>query len=343
MRRVARLSAHVHPALAEGSFASKGRTLTAQIVAGTASKSRKQGLDGLRQALKQHRYAAVDGETIKEWLDADMLPRGTSVEESWSTFKNLWNECPSQRSEDCETIYEHKKVFHSSYEFPPGLSDEGQRLMRQRDGIVTDEDGTRRQRYFAHETTSTQGEATSHYARYYPALPDKWDNDPMMKAMHRLFAEIYAEPYQRWMGIQPPVGSDMFQFCYRTVMSVDNEILKGDPGPEGVHVDGGTAAMILVVRRDNIKPETGGTRIWSPEQATGKPTTADLKSSKLLHTWKPTQQFDALFFLDESVTHEALRGELIDHHSGALRDMLILDVRRQDRSWHGILPIQTQE
>merc|ERR1712013_899879 len=83
-------------------------------------------------------------------------------------------------------------------------------------------------------------------------------------------------------------------------------------GPEGVHVDGATLGMILVARRENVKPETGGTRIWSAHQATGKPTAEDLESKKLLHHWKPSKVFDALFFLDESVRHEALEGELAD-------------------------------
>merc|ERR1712187_946971 len=104
--------------------------------------------------------------------------------------------------------------------------------------------------------------------------------------------------------------------------------------------DGATVGMILVANRENIKPRTGGTRIWSATQATGKPTATDLKSDKLLYTWRPSQEFDALFFLDESVLHEALQGELMDPESMGYRDMLILDIRRRDRSWYSVRPIQ---
>ena len=93
--------------------------------------------------------------------------------------------------------------------------------------------------------------------------------------------------------------------------------------------------MILVVKRDNIRPGTGGTRIWSTRQKTGKPTPEDIQSDKVLHTWQPESPFEALFFLDESVMHEALKGELIDGEKAATRDMFILDLRRKDGSWRG--------
>jgi len=225
---------------------------------------------------------------------------------------------------------------------PRGITSESEELLRETYDIVTDNDSTRRQRYDAHVTTSTDGTATQHYTRYYPALPDKWNSDMLLRAIHRLFVEVVAKPRQLEMGIQAPAAGVMYQFCYRTEMSrgSDGEVLGGDPGPEGVHVDGGTAAMILVARRENIKPQTGGTRIWSNEQPTGKPMEEDVDSDKLLHTWQPAQEFDALFFLDERVLHEALQGDLLDSASVGNRDMLILDVRREDRSWFSSRPVQ---
>ena len=55
----------------------------------------------------------------------------------------------------------------------------------------------------------------------------------------------------------------------------------------------------------------------------------------MLYTWRPELPFEALFFLDESVLHEALVGELNDEEREATRDMFIMDLRRQDRSWRG--------
>ena len=97
--------------------------------------------------------------------------------------------------------------------------------------------------------------------------------------------------------------------------------------------------MIMVARQENIRPMTSGTRIWSMNQRTGKPTEEDIASDKVLHTWQPSQPFDALFFLDESVMHEAIRGELLDENMVGTRDMFIADLRRKDSSWNGSIPI----
>jgi len=294
-------------------------------------KCRAKGLDSLRAELAEKRYASVKGSEMRRWLDADLALRGTSVRKAFPQFKKLWDECPPQVSEGSETIYEHKHVFHSLYD----LDGEQGEPTRMREGIVTGEDGMRRQRYVAHETTSTEGNATPHYVRYYPALPDKWDQDPVVRGLRGVFSELCSGPNQEKLGIKRPHGNTIYQFCYRTIVN----LTKGDPGPEGVHVDGGTAAMIVVVRRDNLKPGTGGTRIWKMEQGTGKPTPEDVKSGEnILHTWTPEEPLEALFFLDESVLHEALRGMLQDESFSATRDMFILDVRRRDGAWKGPQP-----
>lgn len=298
------------------------------------SQSRKQGLDGLRNTLNRQRFAAVDSETMKQWLSADLMPRGIAVDSALPITGQLWNESPPQHSDGGELIYNHKKVFHSLYNMEAWSGSKDDAPPRKPEGIFTDDHGMRRQHYLVHETTSTKGEATSHYNRHYPAIPEKWDEDPLMMALRRLFGEVMSSTSQLEMGIQPPAGATLFQFCYRTVHSLAGDNLKGDPGPEGIHNDGGTAAMIVVMRRDNIKPQTGGTRIWSMRQDTGKPTEADLESEKLLYTWLPSEPLEALFFLDESVKHEALQGELIDPASEGLRDMFIMDVRRKDGSFH---------
>lgn len=293
-----------------------------------AVQRRTEGLARLRKTLRENSYVAVDSETMMEWLNTDVLKsHGTTLDKVQPDFGQLWAEAPTQRSEGSSVIYKHKKVFHSSYSLPDGLGDNTP--IQQTSGILCDGDGTLRQKYIAHDTTSTQGKATEHYTRFYPALPEKWRGHPVMAALHRLFAEIAAQPSQNEMDIRPPTGCNLFQFCYRTVQTAE----AGDPGPEGTHVDGATVAMLVVMRRDNLKPQTGGTRIWSSEQPTGKPTQEDLESEKLLYTWKPGQKFDTLFFLDENVKHEALQGELIDPSSEGLRDMFIMDCRRQDGAW----------
>lgn len=288
----------------------------------TLLQTRQKGLEKLWKTLSRDRYAMVDSSTMIQWLNAELMPHRTNAQQEIPTLQRLWTECPSQRSEGNDIIYHHKKVFHSRYQLDRDLR-------RETYDIDTDANGTERQEYHAHISTSTGGVATQHYKRFYPALPGTWDDDRLLGAVRRLFADVAAKPRQRELGLRAPFGSIVYQFCYRTEMDKHYR----DPGPEGVHVDGATLGMILVARRENIKPETGGTRMWSAHQATGKPTAEDLESKKLLHHWKPSKVFDALFFLDESVRHEALEGELADPDRKGYRDMLILDVRRKDRAW----------
>ena len=84
-----------------------------------------------------------------------------------------------------------------------------------------------RQIYLIHNTTSTRGKASPHYTRFYPALPFKWDQNPIVAALQSLFAEIFANESQQQLDIEAPFGVDMFQFCYRTLISNENG---GDPG-----------------------------------------------------------------------------------------------------------------
>jgi len=320
--RVARFGVNRYTARIAAPAASYSSSPSSQTPAQTLLQTRQKGLKKLWNTLSRDRYAMVDSSTMMEWLNADLMPRRTNAQEEIPTIQRLWTECPSQRSENNEIIYQHKKVFHSRYQLDRGLE-------RETYDIDTDADGTERQEYNAHVSTSTNGVATQHYKRYYPALPATWDNDRLLGAVRRLFADVAAKPRQRELGVRAPSASVVYQFCYRTEMDRHYR----DPGPEGVHVDGATLGMVLVTRRENIKPETGGTRIWSAQQATGKPTAEDLASNKLLNHWKPSKTFDALFFMDESVTHEALEGELEDPDRKGYRDMLILDVRRKDRAW----------
>lgn len=165
------------------------------------------------------------------------------------------------------------------------------------------------QEYNAHASTSTVGKATQHYKRHYPTLPHKLNNNLLLNAVHKLFAEVVSKNRQHELGVQAPCGNIMYQYCYRT-KTYKQMIL---PGPEGAHVNGASLGMIMVARRRN-------TRIWSPDQATGKPTPQDLESGKMLHHWRPSEVFDTLFFLDESVAHETLAGKLDD--SGLVKGRL---------------------
>ena len=131
---------------------------------------RNRGVDSLLEQLKENGHAAASSATMKEWLNADLIPRGTNVDELLPQFQLLWTESLTQCSvEELETIYQHKKVFHSTYQ----LGKEGQLPTRLTENIVTDEQGILRQKYIVHEKTSTLGEAASYYTTSYAALPFK--------------------------------------------------------------------------------------------------------------------------------------------------------------------------
>merc|ERR1719277_2846643 len=175
-------------------------------------EERSRGINDLRERLRRKGFAAVDSTMVREWLNAELAPKGLDAAELMPNLQRLWTECPQQRSSDGEVIYKHKKVFHSRYQLPQGMNSGTAGLIRETFDIVTDNDGTRRQRYDAHVTTSTDGTATQHYTRYYPALPDKWNDDMLLQAIHHLFVEVVAKPRQLEMGIQAPAGSIMYQF-----------------------------------------------------------------------------------------------------------------------------------
>lgn len=295
---------------------------------------RTEGLRRLRHELKEVGFAFVPSDVLRGWLNADLLQRGTSVKQEWHAFGKIWETSPVQNARDSdEQIYEHKKVYHSKYSVNAGETDINMKpLVRQVDGLRTDKDGELRQLYSAHESTSTAGQATPHFQRDYPGLPHHYDRNLLLQASQRLFAEVFHPVYQKEIGICEPLASTMFQFAYSTRMNLFG---KGDPGPEGVHFDGAVGAMIIVVGRRNIRPGTGGTRIWSPDQPTGKPTPEDLTSGRLLLQTEPKDELDTLFYLDERVAHEAVAGEIIDGAVEAERNMLIMDFRRDGGSFFG--------
>ena len=65
--------------------------------------------------------------------------------------------------------------------------------------------------------------------------------------------------------------------------------------------------VILLVSRENITRGSAGNRIWSSDQASGRPKEEDLESSRLLAELVLRDRFDTLFLLDREAKHEALR------------------------------------
>ena len=97
-----------------------------------------------------------------------------------------------------------------------------------------------------------------------------------------------------------------------------------------------------MMNRENVSNDSGGNRIWSLEQACGKPTADDLASvhcakgnpsGRLLWSGVLRERFDAVFLLDRRVKHEALPIRVADEQRGdAVRDVLTFEVRRHARA-----------
>lgn len=85
--------------------------------------------------------------------------------------------------------------------------------------------------------------------------------------------------------------------------------------------------MIIMMQRRNVAGESGGNRVWSLEQHCGKPTDADLSSSRLLTSCTLRDRFDALVVLDRDVKHEAFPVVARDSADPAIRDVLTIEVR----------------
>ena len=297
--------------------------------------ARERGLEKLRETLKKHGYATVNADTMKSWLQSDIGPEPT-INSAMPAFHHIWEESTrSQMSTTFEPIKEHIKMSHAKYNLSVYAKASGRNWQPQKNTeySITDKVGDRWEKFVfdIHKATSSKGNGSTHHIRNFPAAPLKWDKDEVFNAVQRFFAELFAAENQRRMNIQAPAGDNLYVVATRTIINK----FGGDPGLEGVHMDGAVAGMIMVVNRENIRAGSGGTRIWSTEQKTGKPTLQDVGSDKLLYTWQPSSPFDALFFLDERVLHEALQGKLVDQSRGAFRDMLIYNLRRKDNTWFG--------
>lgn len=202
------------------------------------------------------------------------------------------------------------------------------------------------------------------YFRVHKTWPTAADGNPVLKALLRVVSELLR-------GIVPPSpggGQESSKFeamvsAFRVTRSAEpgrssdgqlgseassrdpgleamdgnlrlKEALDGDPGPEGVHQDDAEITAVIMMNRRNVLTGTGGNRVWSLQQACGKPSQADLASDRLLSSPMLLDRFDALFLLDRKVKHEACPIGVAPSDvapradSSAVRDVLTFEVRR---------------
>ena len=175
-------------------------------------------------------------------------------------------------------------------------------------------------------TTSTQGKAAATFGRLHRAWPQNVDDNIIQKSLHKVIFDLldtlHVTPTEH-----PEVVWECMQSAFRVTKSKERH---GEPGPEGVHQDACVLTAIVLMDRTNVAYDTGGNRVWSLQQKSGKPTQDDLLSNKLLQEIVLRDQFDALFVLDRQVKHEALPIEIEENDNDggvAIRDVVTFEVR----------------
>ena len=105
--------------------------------------------------------------------------------------------------------------------------------------------------------------------------------------------------------------------------------LDGDPSPEGVHQDSAVLTAIVLMRRSNVQSDSGGNRVWSLSQPSGKPEPGDAeRPGRLLANVLLEQPLDTLIVLDRKVKHEGLPIQVANASAGdAIRDVLTFEIR----------------
>lgn len=106
------------------------------------------------------------------------------------------------------------------------------------------------------------------------------------------------------------------------------------PSPEGVHQDGSDIIMMTLVNRNNCRPDSGGSRIWSMSQPTGPYQPKDFASFKhrCLEDHVMTNPFETILAIDSRVRHEARPIHPIDPSLPCSRDVIVHWTRSPKKS-----------
>ena len=124
-------------------------------------------------------------------------------------------------------------------------------------------------------------------------------------ACRLLFGAVEAPPAEGWF-------CELHQFRIEALPG-----MPGQPTPEGMHRDGVDHVLVLLVRRTNVR--SGTTQIGVP----GEP---------LAGSFTLVDPFDAALVEDRRVHHGVTAVEAVDPALPAWRDVLVVTLRRMDRS-----------
>lgn len=248
-------------------------------------------------------------------------------------FEKFWDYSVAQRDESENEVYPYKGTLVSY--FSMNIKKDFNSINRSSShNLQNDSEG----RSIEFIDPTTVGEESKF--RIHKQWPLNADNNPIILGLLRIVFEIISRPSSIQWKAAP--GTDPKSSIYEPMMSgfrvtKSNSSLRyknGEPGPEGVHQDLCELTIVVLVNRKNITFKSGGNRIWSLDQKSGKPNENDLKSTRLLKELVLRDRFDTLFLLDREAKHEALP-IIIDKNYGnkeeekcAVRDVLTFEVRR---------------
>lgn len=275
-----------------------------------SSVSDHNAVASLHARLQQDRFAIVPASEL--W---PLLLEHGATETGRSPFAGYWDLATPQRDEHGIEIYPYKGTLTSYYAMDTSRSDDAQRSTAETEpefpGHVVEHI----------DPTTVNGDNASYY-RLHQQWPLSADSNTVMLAVQRLVHRLMAAG-----------ATGSFHAMFSAFRVTRSETALGDPSPEGVHQDSAVLTIVMLMRRHNAAHFSGGSRVWSLEQPSGKPTTESVRSDRLLASHTLREPFDALFLLDREVKHEALPVLQADEAAGpATRDVLTIEVRRPPRS-----------
>jgi hypothetical protein len=303
-------------------------------------------LAGVRRALAANKFVFVPGADVLEILSS--LSGGKALDRSAiAGMSAVWaGAIPQADPETAQPIYPFKNTLLAHYAMDsqaPACD------VRRFHGYDYATEGTPHEKPGASFVAEVIDTTTVHedgipFVRVHKTFEDAWESNPTVQALQRFIWEVMfggSEGGLRWDD--PADGtvkdSPVFHMQMAAYRILSNKKRFGEPGPEGVHQDTAEMTAIMLLKRENLQPESGWNRVWTLDQPNGKVGAVPAGSTAgeegghghranlLTHTVL-SSQFDTLLVLDRDVKHEALPIRPVDPALDAVRDVLTFEVRR---------------
>lgn len=174
--------------------------------------------------------------------------------------------------------------------------------------------------------------------REFPRLGDWWRTNTAVRAVVNVAHDL-VDPHGTPApgNSRSPDGKIIYTMIpTRTYISAGRGDVIG-PSPEGVHQDGGTLAIQLLLGRENISPDTAKSRVWTLNQPSGPYEEVNIAANLTQHLLLEKvllKPFEMNIVMDRMVKHEGTPMTPKNASVDASRDMFLIFVRfpRSDNS-----------